>query len=315
MMNKKHKIILVAGFALGVLLLLVLFLLGSNVAVLNPQGSIAAQQRDLMVIATLLMLVVVLPVFVMTFAIAWKFRASNMTGKYEPNWDHDSKLEAFWWGVPLIIITALSVIIWISSHQLDPYKPISSDKEPITVQVVALQWKWLFIYPEHGIASVNYVQFPKETPVNFHITADAPMNSFWIPQLGGQVYAMSGMTTKLHLLANETGRYNGVSANLSGEGFSGMKFIAASTTQSEFDEWVDSVKRTADKLTINDYQELAKPSKDVAPVQYTQPEEDLYDTIIMKYMSHDSGSRSLRQKDKEAQSQIHESIDESGHHH
>lgn len=257
-----------------------------NIALLAPQGTIADQQRSLMIIATLLMLVVVLPVFVLTFGIAWKYRASNTKAKYSPEWDGNKKLEALWWGLPLIIIIVLSVITWFSSHSLDPYRPLESDKKPVNVQVVALQWKWLFIYPELGIATVNEVRFPEKTPVNFKITADAPMNSFWIPSLGGQVYAMTGMSTKLHLMADKPGTYKGSSANLSGEGFSGMKFEAISQTDSEFEAWVSDVKTSPYGIDLAEYERLARPTEGEPVIKYLLLDDGLYDKIIGKFMGH-----------------------------
>src|SRR5688572_21939694 len=202
---KKKKRMSVKVAALFVLIaattgVLTWLVLGANVAVLEPAGSIAERQRGLIIFASLLSLIVVVPVFALTFYIAWKYRASNKKAKYTPDWDHHTGIEALWWAIPLALITILSVITYKTSHELDPFRPIASDKKPLTVQVVALQWKWLFIYPEQNIASVNFVQFPEDRPVNFQITSDAPMNSFWIPQLGGQMYAMSGMNTKLHLI-------------------------------------------------------------------------------------------------------------------
>lgn len=252
--------------------------------VLNPAGEVASQQRELMIIATLLMLIVVIPVFFMTFFFAWRYRESNHKAKYRPDWSHNSLAEFTWWTVPLIIISVLGVIIWQSSHALDPYKPLAGDKKPLTVQVVALEWKWLFIYPEYNIATVNYLQIPEKTPVNFEITADAPMNSFWIPQLGGQVYAMAGMETKLHLIADKTGEYEGSSANLSGSGFSGMKFQAEATSESDFFKWINGVQLSPEHLTMDKYNELAQPSKDNPPAIYQLEQKDLHDKIMMKYM-------------------------------
>ncbi len=255
------------------------------------QGTIADQQRSLMIIATLLMLIVVIPVFVLTFWIAWRYRATNKHAQHSPDWDHNNKLEAIWWGLPCVIIAILAVITWTSSHSLDPYRPLETSKEPVKIQVVALEWKWLFIYPQEKIATVNYVQFPENTPVNFEITADAPMNSFWIPSLGGQIYAMSGMTTKLHLLADKVGSYNGSSANLSGKGFSGMKFVAESVTDTDYMNWVQDVKHKSGQLDSAAYEKLARPTENVPRGSYNLTQSDLYDTIINKYMgSHGTKS-------------------------
>jgi cytochrome o ubiquinol oxidase subunit II len=262
------------------------FLSQANIPVLETSGQVAGKQRDLIIFTVILSLVVVIPVFALLFGIAWRFRAGNTKASYKPDWDGNKLLEAVWWGLPFIIIVILSVVIWISSHELDPYRPLSSDKKPVVVQVVALQWKWLFVYPEQGIATVNQLQFPVDTPVNFTITSDAPMNSFWIPSLGGQVYAMSGMSTKLHLQADKVGSYNGSSANISGKGFAGMKFVARATSQTDFDSWVQGVKKNADKLDKGGYERLAKPTENTPQKAYVLVDDDLYDTIIMKYMGH-----------------------------
>jgi cytochrome o ubiquinol oxidase subunit 2 len=282
-MGKQHKILLLLILALGVLLLWP-HNAHAAVAVLEPKGIIALKERNLMLITVLLGLLVIIPVFIMTFMIAWKYRATNTRAKYQPNWDHNLVAESIWWGIPCVIILILATLTWHSSHDLDPFKPLDSSVKPITIQVVALQWKWLFIYPEQGIATVNYVQFPKATPVNFQITADAPMNSFWIPQLGGQIYAMAGMNTQLHLMADGAGSYAGSSANISGAGFADMHFTAQSTSQSDFNRWVQSVKRSPAALTARTYKALALPSSEVALAAYALKDENLYDDIIMKYM-------------------------------
>ncbi len=253
-----------------------------NFAQLNPKGLIASEQKELMVTALILMLIVVIPVLIMAFVFAWKYRAGN-NSKYTPNFDRSRPIQFTWLAIISLLIFALGGIAWNSSHALDPRQTIKSNVEPITIQVVALQWKWLFIYPEQNIATVNLVQFPEDTPLNFEITADAPMNSFWIPQLGGQMYAMNGMKTKLHLEASEVGDYRGLSANISGEGFAGMTFIARASSRSDFDAWVETAKFYGNDL---DYEELAKPSKN-NEVAYLRPQADLFNSIVMKFMAKD----------------------------
>jgi cytochrome o ubiquinol oxidase subunit 2 len=262
--------------------------------ILQTKGSIANQQRDLIIFATVLSCIIVIPVLAMTFYIAWKYREGNQKATYSPEWDGSKKLEAIWWGVPCLIISVLGVVAWQSSHDLDPYKPLAasvSTKKPITIQVVALQWKWLFIYPEQGIATVNYVQFPEDTPVNFDITADAPMNSFWIPELGGQVYAMTGMNTKLHLIADKAGEYNGSSANLSGEGFARMRFTAKASSDKEFTQWLATVRGSSFDLTQSAYDQLAKPGDTIRTHYYASANKAIYDTVLMKYMSPPSNAK------------------------
>lgn len=283
-MKKKITIAFFILLYLAMTAIAVVFLLGSNVEVLNPKGHIGIKQRELIVIATLLMLIVVIPVIVLTFVFNWKYREGNTKAKYTPDWDHSKLGESLWWGVPFVIVLVLAVFAWKSSHELDPFKPLDSNVKPLKVQVVALQWKWLFIYPEQNIATVNYLQIPLQTPIDFEITADAPMNSFWIPQLGGQVYAMPGMRTQLHLIAEDAGSFRGSSANLSGEGFSRMTFTTISSTQEEFDQWVQSVKRSPNRLDAAVYQRLAAPSSDHPVETYQLKQKNLYDRIVMKYM-------------------------------
>lgn len=283
-MVKKHKIIVGTMLALCAVLVVFYLLHDYNFAVLNPRGVVAERQRQLIVFTTLLGLVVIVPVFILTFTIAWRYREGNTKARYTPDWDRNLLFESLWWGIPTIIIAVLSVVIWQSSHELDPYKQLASANKPLTIQVVALQWKWLFIYPEQHIATVNYVQFPKNTPVTFQLTSDAPMNSFWIPQLGGQMYAMSGMSTKLNLMANAAGSFRGSSANISGRGFAGMNFIAKSSTDTEFKLWVNQVKQSQNQLTMASYNRLSKPSVGGSNV-YAYGDTGLYDSVLLKYMS------------------------------
>lgn len=281
----KYKVLFLVIFLGGFVALLIWLTAGSTVAILQPKGVIAQQQRDLLIFATLLSMVVIVPVYVLTIMIAIRYRKGNKKATYTPDWDHSRKLETVWWGVPIAIILILSVVTWRSSHALDPFKPLSGNRAPVTIQVVALEWKWLFIYPEQNIATVNYIQFPENTPVNFVITADAPMNSFWIPELGGQVYAMNGMKTKLHLQANAPGTFKGSSANLSGEGFAAMRFTAEATSQSDFYKWVQNSKKALGTLGRQQYAELSKPTKDVSARFYGNVDSSLYDSIVMKYMA------------------------------
>ena len=291
-MKKLHPLFLSAlATTVGIVLLYGIWLLltGPQSAILRPEGLIGEKQRDLIVFATGLMLIVVIPVFILTGFIVFKYR-EDKKGTYRPKWDHHRGLELLWWGFPFAIIVILSVVTWYSSHDLDPYKPLVSQTKPVKVQVIALEWKWLFIYPEEDIATVNYLKFPKNTPINFEITADAPMNSFWIPKLGGQVYAMNGMTTKLHLMANQTGVYEGSSANLSGEGFAGMRFKAHSVSQDTYRQWLETTTQSSKELSYKSYQELAQPSSDVPPAFYYVSDNELYNKVIMKYMQPQDNS-------------------------
>lgn len=277
--------LLIVLYVIAITSVIAFIALNNSVPILNPEGFIASQQRSLLQFAVLLMLLIIVPVFGLTIFISWKYRAGNKKAKHMPDWDHNNILEAIWWGFPVLIIIVLSIVTFLSSHTLDPFKPIVSDKPSVKIQVVALQWKWLFIYPEQKIATVNEVRFPEKTPVDFVVTSDAPMNSFWIPALGGQIYAMSGMSTKLHLMADQVGTYKGASANISGEGFSGMKFTAHSLSETDFQNWAQSVKRTSKPLNLAVYNKLALPSKNNAVASYVLAENSLYDKIINKYMA------------------------------
>ncbi len=254
----------------------------SNFLLLVPKGAIASAELGLMIQATLFMLIVIVPVFFLLFFFAWRYRASNRKARYQPNWEHSKLEELIWWAIPFEIVLILGAITWTSTHELHPPNPIGIEP-PLVVQVVALDWKWLFIYPEQGIASLNYLEMPVGRPVRFEITADAAMNSFWIPELGGQIYAMTGMVNKLNLIADHEGEFMGRSANYSGEGFAQMKFIAKASTQEEFDAWVGEVRRASDKLTSTSYERLSTPSVPYSTVYYSSVEEGLFDTIVAQF--------------------------------
>ncbi len=255
-----------------------------NLQVLNPQGLLAIQERNLIVTAAVIMLSIAIPVVLITFFIAWKYRAGNKKSAYKPEWTGNLFLKSLWWGILGVLVIVFWVIVWDSAHRLDPYKTINSNAKPITIQVVALQWKWLFIYPEQHIATVNFIEFPVNTPVTFKLTADAPMNSFWIPQLSGQIYAMSIMETQLHILANKRGDYEGGAAEINGKGFAGMIFVARASSDADFAAWVKKVKTTAKPLDSTTYEALDKPSENTPVTYYSSVSDTLYDTIIMKYM-------------------------------
>lgn len=263
--------------------LVALYAATHSIAVLDPKGLIAIKQRKLIIVSALLMFIVVIPVLIMVFIFTWRYGVSNKKSKYSPDWAHSHLAETIWWGVPFVIVTILAVITWKTSHELNPFKPIETDKKPLTIQVVALQWKWLFIYPEQEIATVNFVEFPENVPLSFDISGDSPMNSFWIPQLGGQIYAMPGMRSKLHLVAYEKGEFEGRSANLSGDGFAGMIFKAKATSQEEFESWVNSVKSSGKIMNRKVYEKLVEPTSYVAPMFYKLQDLDLFEQVVTKY--------------------------------
>lgn len=278
------RVFLVAIF-FGLIFFLSVYAYHHTEGILDPQGVIALAEKNLMITAVLLMLIPVIPIFFMLAWFSYAYRAGNTKAKYMPDWHSNMIIEAVWWTIPTIIVIILGIMTWKSTHELDPYKPLDSSVPPITIQVVALDWKWLFIYPNERIATVNYVVFPQDVPVNFRITADAPMNAFHIPQLGGQVYAMKGMTAQLHLMASAVGDYKGLSTNFSGDGFSDMRFVAHVVTDDEYKSWVDEVKGGTGTLSKELYDNvLVKPSVNNPADIYSNVEENLYTTIIMKFM-------------------------------
>lgn len=295
--SKRRVIQVLVSVVVTVLFVAVIayLLQGRDIPVLQPQGTIAQQQYVLILITVGLGVFVVIPVFILLFSIAWKYRESNTKATYDPELHGHRGFELLWWGVPALIIIALAIITAVSTFALDPYKPLTSDKKPVEVQVIALQWRWLFIYPEHNVATINYMNIPEQTPVNLTITGDAPMNSFWVPALAGQVYAMTGMSTKLHFMADKTGSYNGVSANISGDGYAGMRFKVNSMSQTEFDDWTKQATTSTDWLTQATYDEIAHPTKDTSTKTFGLVQPGLYDGVIMKYMSPMEGHTNTNQ--------------------
>jgi len=268
----------------------VAFLLtGCNAVLLNPSGDVAVQQRDLIYLATALMLIVIVPVMIATVVFAWKYRASNKEAKYDPEWHHSTKLELVIWSVPLMIIIALGSVTWVTTHLLDPYRPldrldadrpIPAETRTLTVEAIALDWKWLFIYPEYGIATVNEMAAPVDRPIEFKITASSVMNSFFIPALAGQVYAMAGMQTKLHAVINKPGVFDGMSANYSGAGFSGMNFKFHGLDHAGFDQWIAKARSAGGDLNRQTYLELERPSHNVPVQRYAKVDPELYEAIL-----------------------------------
>jgi cytochrome o ubiquinol oxidase subunit 2 len=258
---------------------------------MHPSGDIASQQGHLVVVSTMLMLLIIVPVIVLTLLFAWRYRQSNVEATYEPEWDHSTKLELVIWGAPLLIIIALGLLTWINTHTLDPFRPLSRidathtiapDVKPLNLEVVALDWKWLFIYPDQGIATVNELAAPVNVPINFKITASSVMNSFFIPALAGQIYAMPGMETKLHAVINKAGDYEGFSANYSGAGFSDMRFTFHGVSAAQFDDWVKAAHDKGASLTPAEYAELVKPSIKEPIHFYASVAPSLYDKIVRR---------------------------------
>lgn len=266
-----------------------LMLTGCNTVVFNASGDVASQQGKLIVISTVLMLLIIVPVIFLIILFAWRYRHSNKEATYSPDWDHSTGLELVIWAAPLLIIIALGAVTWIYTHTLDPYaklrridaeRAIPVDAKPLVVEVVALDWKWLFIYPEQGIATVNELAAPVDRPISFKITSSSVMNSFFIPSLAGQIYAMPGMETKLHAVMNAPGNYEGFSANYSGAGFSDMRFRFHGVSHGEFDKWVALARATGKTLSRDTYVELEKPTYKVPVMRFAKVEPDLYDRIL-----------------------------------
>lgn len=283
-MNKKLKLVLILIVLVGLSVLAYIYFSNHTVAVLQPRGPIALKERNLFLTALGLMLIVVIPVFIITFFVVYNYREGHK-GKYRPEFDHSRLLETTWWLIPSILITVLATITWNSSHQLDPFKSLISNKQPLTVEVVSMDWKWLFIYPTLNIASVNQLNIPTNIPINFYITSDSVMNSFWVPQLGGQIYSMPGMSTQLHLLASQAGSYYGSSANISGNGFASMHFQTVATNMPSFKSWVSSVRKSKASLSIDAYATLNRPSINNPVTFFKNPANNLYASIIERYMA------------------------------
>jgi cytochrome o ubiquinol oxidase subunit II len=258
------------------------FLLAScqRAGVLDPRGPIASSERLLLINSTAIMLVVVVPVIVATLAFAWWYRSSNARASHSPDESFEGRLEFVVWSIPALTVILLGGVIWIGSHQLDPRVPIPAKSDPLRVDVVALDWKWLFIYPDHGVAAVNLLVIPAGTPVEFRLTSATVMNSFFVPQLGSQIYTMGGMTTHLNLLADKEGEYSGFSAMFSGDGFSEMRFVVKSVPAGDFNAWLEQVRGTGSALDAAGYAQLTKSSTAVPPTTYRSVETKLFERII-----------------------------------
>jgi cytochrome o ubiquinol oxidase subunit 2 len=250
---------------------------------LDPKGPITLIERDLLFTALGLMLLVVIPVFLMAFVFVWFYRPTSKHDVYEPDWGYSVWMDGLVWLVPLAIVIAIGTLVWEYTHKLDPYRSLESDQPALEVQVVAQDWKWLFLYPEQGVASVNELAFPSARPLSLRITSDTVMNSLLIPALGGQIYAMAGMETRLHLLADEPGRFAGRNMQYSGDGFANQYFEAIATSDEDFEAWVAKARQSPDRLDAAAYEQLAKPSELHPVTYYAGFEPDLFTRIIATY--------------------------------
>jgi cytochrome o ubiquinol oxidase subunit II len=261
---------------------------GCTEGVLDPKGPIAFSERQILFNATGIMLVIVIPVVLATLGVAFWFRASNEHARYRPNFRYSGRVEMLVWSIPLMTVFLVGGVAWIGSHDLDPPKAIASSTKALKVQVVSLDWKWLFIYPDEGVASVNQLTVPVGTPVSFVLTSSGVMNSFSVPQLAGQIYTMAGMATRLNMRADYTGTYRGMSANFSGEGFADMHFDVDAVPAEKFSEWVDTARSNGPELYWKTYADLAKPSAAVAPFTYRSVAPGLFERILVSETQSDS---------------------------
>lgn len=256
-----------------------------NIAIFDSKGMIAHQQRELLIFTSLVLLAVAIPTIALFYFTAWKYRESNTAAIHSPRAQSGKAAIAGMWLVPTITMVVIGLVMWPATHRLEPNDTIKSDKAPITIQVISLRWKWLFLYPDQKIATVNFVQIPKDTPVTFELTADeTPMSSFWIPNLGGQLYSMTSHVNRLNLIGETVGDYRGSSAELNGAGFTGMKFTARVSTPEDFNRWADGVRQSHDVLDTTAYANLLKPSEDNPAAFYSAFDDSLYDKVVMKYM-------------------------------
>src|SRR6266568_9579798 len=253
---------------------------GCTEGVLDPRGPIAADERQILFNALGIMLAIVIPTILATLGVAAWFRASNKRARYLPDFEYSGRLEVLVWAIPAMTVILVGGVAWVGAHDLDPRKPMASTTKPINVQVVSLDWKWLFIYPEQGLATVNQLTIPVGTPVNFELTSSGVMNSFFVPQLGSQIYTMAGMVTRLQLQADHPGSYRGLSANFSGNGFADMRFNVEAVPAEKFAQWVEATRTAGPVLDAQTYPDLAKPSKTVAPFTYRAVAPDLFTGIV-----------------------------------
>jgi cytochrome o ubiquinol oxidase subunit II len=274
-LNKSSRRLGILGAVAGCALLA-----GCSYGVLNPQGPVGADERVILFDATAIMLAVVIPVIICTLAFAWWFRARNKRAQRLPDWEYSGRIEFITWSIPALIIMFLGGMTWISSHDLDPPKALASDLKPVEIEVISLDWKWLFIYPQEQVAAVNELVIPVNTPVHFKLTSGSVMNSFFVPQLGSQIYTMAGMTTQLNLLASNAGTYPGLSAQFSGDGFSDMRFDVRAVPEEEYKAWISSTHTGTERLDAARYAQLAAPSLHDEPATFGQVTAGLFDGIV-----------------------------------
>ena len=251
----------------------------------HPKGIMAQSELELIITNFILMAIIIVPTFIALFIVVARHKTQDTSKEYDPEHAPGKLGLALMWGFPTVIVLALSVVTWIETHRLDPFVPIEHDKDPLVVQVVAIDWKWLFIYPNEDIATINYIQIPEQRPIRFELVADAsPMNSFWIPQLSGQMYSMTGMFNVLHMASHGTGEFIGRAAEINGSGYAGMTFVVKAVSDQDFDTWVSEVKKSPLKLTKPVYNALLSPTENHPQTFYSTVEKGLFDHLVMKFM-------------------------------
>jgi len=258
---------------------------GCSEGILDPEGTIAVAERQILFNSLGIMLAIVIPTILATFAVTYWFRASNARASYRPDFAYSGRLEVLVWSIPAMTVLLVGGVAWVGAHDLDPRKAISATAKPVTVQVVSLDWKWLFIYPEQGVASVNHLVVPAGTPISFELTSSGVMNSFFVPQLGSQIYTMSGMTTHLQLQADHPGSYGGLSAQFSGDGFADMHFVVDAVPDQQFEQWAASTRDSGPTLDAPSYADLAQPSEAVAPFTYRAVSPGLFNAVLSSAMA------------------------------
>jgi cytochrome o ubiquinol oxidase subunit 2 len=289
-LNQSKPIWLVLIGLIALSLLVATLLKGSDIALLNPKGVIASEERKLMFYTVFILLDIGIPTLLLFYLVAWRYRDTNEKAHHTPNTSGSKSLVFLIWALPFVIMLLLAAVMWPAAHRLAPKQAIISDAKPMTIEVIAMRWKWLFIYPEQDIATVNFVQIPTNTPVQFVITADeTPMSSFWIPHLGGQLYAMTGHENQLNLMAETPGDYEGRSAEINGAGFAGMTFTTRASSREEFNQWVQSIRLSTQTLGTNEYKELLVPSENNSSVFYAKADPNLFNNLILKYNGSHGG--------------------------
>lgn len=281
-------------FHAALVLFSTLMLSGCGYTLFESAGVTGKEMGDTILLTMGLMLIVVIPTIALSIWMPWKYHKDNTSAEYDPDWDHSTKIEYFAWGIPFLIVAVLAVITFFTSYSLDPRAEIESDKEPMTIQVVALDWKWLFIYPEEKVATINEIAFPVDQPVEFLVTSTSTMNSFFIPRLGSQIYAMAGMENRVNLMAFKEGDFRGISANYSGYGFAGMRFTAKVTSEEGYQEWLSKVRSSGTALTEQEYERLLEHTRDHDVEYFSSVNPLQFKNIIDSFTGVEANGRTFR---------------------